>query len=149
MLQQAVLGYQQAVLNAQREVEDGMAEFAAAQRAAASLRQTVGAARRAARVALTQYEQGKTDFTTVVTAERSLLSYEDQLVQAEAAIPSSLASVYRALGGGWEIREGRPLVSEANRRQMALRTDWGPLLDYDDGRLTPPPVRGILPQPTF
>lgn len=105
--------------------------------------------RRAARIALTQYEQGQTDFTTVVTAERSLLSYEDQLVQAEAAIPSSLTAVYRALGGGWEIREGRPLVSEANRRQMVLRTDWGPLLDYDDGRLTPPSVRGIFPEPTF
>lgn len=149
VLQEAVLGYQQAVLNAQREVEDGMADFAAAQRTAANLRLAVGAARRAARVALAQYEQGQTDFTTVVTAERSLLSYEDQLAQAETAIPSSLASVYRALGGGWEIRGGRQLVSEVNRSQMALRTDWGPLLDYDDGRLTPPPVRGLLPPPTF
>ena len=149
VLQQAVLGYQQAVLNAQREVEDGMSEFAAAQRSAASLRQAVNAARVAARVARAQYQQGQTDFTTVVTAERSLLSYEGQLVQAEAAIPSSLAAVYRALGGGWQIREGLPLVSAANRREMELRTDWGPLLDYDDGRLTPPPVRGILPRPSF
>lgn len=149
VLQQALLGYQQAVLQAQREVEDGLSGFVGAQRTAAALRRAVAASRRAAAVALTQYEQGQTDYTTVVTSQRMLLMQEDHLAQAEAEIPMKLISVYRALGGGWEIREGRPLVTEANRRQMGLRTDWGPLLDYDDGRLAPPRVRGLLPEPTF
>lgn len=149
VFQQALLSYQQAVLQAQREVEDGLASFAGAQQAAVALRRAVAASRRAAAISLTQYEQGQTDYTTVLLSQRILLEYEDQLAIAETDIPQGLISVYRALGGGWEIREGRPLVTEATRRQMGLRTDWGPLLDYDDGRLTPPRTQGLLPQPTF
>lgn len=149
VLQGALLGYQQSVLQAQREVEDGLSSFAGAQRGAVSLRRAVTASRRAANVSLTQYEQGQTDYTTVLLSQRLLLGYEEQLAVAEADIPQGLISVYRALGGGWEIREGRPLVTEATRTQMGLRTDWGPLLDYDDGRLTPPRTQGLLPQPTF
>ncbi len=149
VLQAALLTYQQTVLQAQREVEDGLASFAGAQQAAVALRRAVASSRRAASLSLTRYEQGQTDYTTVLLSQRILLEYEDQLAIAETDIPQGLISVYRALGGGWEIREGRPLVTEATRRQMGLRTDWGPLLDYDDGRLTPPRTQGLLPQPTF
>ncbi len=149
VLQSALLTYQQTVLQAQREVEDGLASFAGAQQAAVALRRAVASSRRAASVSMVRYEQGQTDYTTVLLSLRLLLEYEDQLAIAETDIPQGLISVYRALGGGWEIREGRPLVTEATRRQMGLRTDWGPLLDYDDGRLTPPRTQGLLPQPTF
>jgi hypothetical protein len=36
--------------------------------------------------------------------------------------------VYRALGGGWELREGRDLVPSDIRAEMTMRTDWGKLL---------------------
>jgi hypothetical protein len=37
--------------------------------------------------------------------------------------------MYRALGGGWQIRAGQDFVSEETREQMRERTDWGGLLD--------------------
>ena len=37
-------------------------------------------------------------------------------------------AVYRGLGGGWEIREGKELVPPEVREEMAKRTDWGGLL---------------------
>ncbi|HBD06797.1 MAG TPA: transporter, partial [Syntrophobacteraceae bacterium] len=36
--------------------------------------------------------------------------------------------LYRALGGGWQIREGQDLVSPEIREVMAKRTHWGKLL---------------------
>jgi hypothetical protein len=36
--------------------------------------------------------------------------------------------VYRALGGGWEIRDGKDLVPPEIREEMAKRTNWGRLL---------------------
>ena len=43
-------------------------------------------------------------------------------------IPRGLIQTFRALGGGWEIREGDPLVRPEVREAMQTRTNWGPLL---------------------
>jgi hypothetical protein len=36
--------------------------------------------------------------------------------------------MYKALGGGWEIREGDEFISNENRSEMEERTNWGDLL---------------------
>ena len=61
-------------------------------------------------LAVLQYREGITDFTTVLTAQQSLLSAEDSLANAMGNISLNLVGVYRALGGGWEIREGQDFV---------------------------------------
>ncbi len=38
---------------------------------------------------------------------------------------------YRAMGGGWEVRENRDFVPAAMQEEMARRTDWGKLLNPD------------------
>jgi hypothetical protein len=68
------------------------------------------------------------DFTTVLTAEENLLDAENNLAVATGTVSSSLATIYRALGGGWEIREGKEFLPEATSDEMRKRTDWGPLL---------------------
>ena len=40
----------------------------------------------------------------------------------------SLTSVYRALGGGWQIREGHDFVNDATRDEMRARTNYGDIL---------------------
>jgi hypothetical protein len=40
-----------------------------------------------------------------------------------------LIGVYRALGGGWEIREGADVVSDDVKAEMARRTNWGHMLE--------------------
>ena len=37
--------------------------------------------------------------------------------------------LYKALGGGWEIRAGNPVVDQDTADQMIQRTNWGKLLD--------------------
>src|SRR5512138_2032062 len=68
--QQAVLNYQNTVLLAQREVEDGLATFVQQQRAVTHLDKAAGAARRSTRLAVVQYTGGQADYTTVLTAEQ-------------------------------------------------------------------------------
>jgi hypothetical protein len=43
-------------------------------------------------------------------------------------ISTSLVGIYRALGGGWEIREGQDLVPPDIKAEMERRTNWGGLL---------------------
>lgn len=126
--QELVLNYQDTVLRAQQEVEDGLSDFLRGQERVGLLKQAVEAARRSAELALIQYQEGATDYTTVLTALQALLSEEDRLATAMGDVPQGLIAVYRALGGGWEIREGRALIPVDIRQEMEARTGWGGIL---------------------
>jgi NodT family efflux transporter outer membrane factor (OMF) lipoprotein len=127
--QQAVLNYQNTVLAAQQEVENSLAFFADGQRAASLLERAATASRRSTALAMTQYKSGQTDYTTVLSAEQAQLSVEDSLVSTQGNVVLSLISVYRALGGGWQLREGHDVIPEEVKAEMARRTDWGKLLE--------------------
>ncbi|WP_431604120.1 efflux transporter outer membrane subunit [Candidatus Methylocalor cossyra] len=126
--QELLLQYQNAVLTAQREVEDSLVAFLKSEDRARSLRESTEAALRSLDLAVLQYRQGITDFTTVLTAQQSLLTEQDNLASTLGDIARNLVGVYRALGGGWQIREGNDLLPENVKKVMAERTDWGKLL---------------------
>ncbi len=127
--QEAVLNYQATVLAAQQEVENGLVAFANQQAAVTFLRQAVAAAERSTELARIQYEGGETDFTTVLTAQQGQLTVEDALASTQGDVVLAIISVYRALGGGWELRNGHDVISDEIKLAMSRRTDWGKLLE--------------------
>jgi NodT family efflux transporter outer membrane factor (OMF) lipoprotein len=126
--QQLLIAYQNAVLSAQQDVEDNLVAFLRAQDRADLLARSVTSAKAALDLAVLQYREGVTDFTTVLTGQQTLLSQQDSLTSTLGTISTSLVGVYRALGGGWEIREGEDLVPPAIKAEMQRRTNWGRLL---------------------
>jgi outer membrane protein TolC len=126
--QQLLISYQNAVLNAQRDVEDQLIAFLRSQEQAGFLAESAAAALRSLDLAVLQYREGITDFTTVLTAQQALLNEQDNLASTLGSISRNLVGVYRALGGGWQIREGQDFVPEATKEAMAQRTYWGRLL---------------------
>lgn len=126
--QELLLAYQNTVLQAQQEVEDSLVAFLQSQAQAKFLAESAAAAQRSVDLAILQYREGITDFTTVLTAQQSLLTQQDNLATTVGDIALNLVGVYRALGGGWEIREGQPLVPPAIQEAMAKRTNWGKFL---------------------
>ena len=127
-LQGLLMAYRNTVLNAQREVENGLAAFLQGRLQVDLLRRSVAAANSALRVAMDQYLLGTRDFTTVLTAEQNLYQAESSLATASGSVSVGLASVYRSLGGGWQIREGDEFVNATTRDEMRSRTNWGQLL---------------------
>jgi NodT family efflux transporter outer membrane factor (OMF) lipoprotein len=127
--QEAALNYRNTVLSAQREVEDGLAAFSCQRLVVAQLTKAAEAARRSTTLAMVQYRNGQTDYTTVILAEQTQLEVEDALASAQGNVVLGLVSVYRALGGGWEIREGRDVISDEVKEEMKQRTKWGRLLE--------------------
>src|SRR5690606_23067771 len=117
--------YQNTVLAAQQEVADAMSMYLNSRRQAVYLKQSEVAAQGALTIAMNQYKEGTADFTDVLTAEQNLLAAEDNLAVAEGNIPLGMIAAYRALGGGWQIREGGEFVDAATRDQMEERTNWG------------------------
>ena len=126
--QQLLIGYQNAVLSAQQDVEDNLVAFLRAQDRADLLAKSVVSAKSAVALSVLQYREGITDFTTVLTAQQALLSQQDNLASTLGNISTSLVGTYRALGGGWEIREGQDLVPPEIKAEMERRTNWGDLL---------------------
>jgi outer membrane protein TolC len=119
-LQELILAYQNKVLDADREVEDGLVTYLQAQRGNKLLDESVKAAKDAVQVALTQYTGGGVgtvpglasagDFNRYALIEQNLVTQEDQWAQTQGQISQGLIQVYRALGGGWELGlgEGQP-----------------------------------------
>jgi NodT family efflux transporter outer membrane factor (OMF) lipoprotein len=127
--QELIFSYQDTVLRAQQEVEDGLTGFLQSQKRLVSLEQAADAAKRSADLALVQYREGATDYTTVLTAQASLLAQQDSLAAGQGDVPQGLIAVYRALGGGWEIREGQGFLPAEDTSAMGRRTNWGGLLE--------------------
>jgi NodT family efflux transporter outer membrane factor (OMF) lipoprotein len=127
-LQQLLVDYQSTVLGAQQQVDNGLVSFVQSKAQVVFFRRSVQAANGAFTIALQQYDQGATDFTTVLTAEQNLFQAESNLAVAISNVPLGLVAVYRALGGGWQIREDSYFVDAATTAQMRARTNWGDLL---------------------
>ena len=102
--EQLVFAYQQQVLVAGREVEDGLITYLRGQERVKNLRASAEAAERALEITKDQYRQGVGDFTAVFIASTVLASQQDQLAAAQGDMTQSLIALYRALGGGWQIR---------------------------------------------
>ncbi|MBU0682079.1 MAG: efflux transporter outer membrane subunit [Proteobacteria bacterium] len=103
--EQYLFAYEAAVLAALEEVENGLTAYGEEQLRRARLVAAVAAARQAHGLAINQYEAGLVDFTTVLEAQRSLLSFEDQLVSSDGTVTANLIRLYKALGGGWVVPE--------------------------------------------
>jgi len=108
-----LVAYQETVLRANEEVENGLVSFLQAQERTRRLDESVRAAKIAREAAYAQYEHAVqvaglvTDFNRYAVIERDLIQQGDLLAQARGEIALGLIQVYRALGGGWEIVGGR------------------------------------------
>jgi NodT family efflux transporter outer membrane factor (OMF) lipoprotein len=126
--EQAVFGYQNAALAAAREVQDGLQGFLHTQEQVEYLESAVKATSRASELALVQYREGATDYTRVLNTQTSLLQQQDALTSARGQVVTNLVATYKALGGGWQLREGDNFVRPDTIEVMEQRTDWGELL---------------------
>lgn len=99
--QELAAGYRQTILTAFKDVEDALTDADASARRTRLLAVAADRAREATRVAREQYVAGAGDFLSVLDSQRSQLSAEDSLVQAEADRFAAGTALFRALGGGW------------------------------------------------
>ncbi len=129
--QALISDYESVVLRAQGEVESAIAGFLGAQRQTAALAQSVASATRAVDLAEQQYRGGIADYTRVLNTQEFLTDEQSRLVATRGAVALNLVALYRALGGGWELREGQDLVPAEIKEKMEERTNWGGMIDAD------------------
>jgi outer membrane protein TolC len=110
LFRQLVAAYQNAVLQADLEVENGIINFLQSQERAKSLNEAVLAAQTALDVVVAQYQaevaMAQVDFNRYTVIVQTLIQQQDQWAQARGQIAQGLIETYRALGGGWQLRLG-------------------------------------------
>ena len=84
------------------EVEDAISGYRNSIKQIVALRQTVNQNEETLRLSVDLYKQGLTPFQNVLDAQRTLLSYRNNLVQAQGSSLQALINLYTALGGGWQ-----------------------------------------------
>jgi NodT family efflux transporter outer membrane factor (OMF) lipoprotein len=103
--QELIAAYQNKVLTAGREVQTALRGFLRSQEQAEDLARSVTAAKKALGIGKDQYRVGIIPFNTVFNLEVTQVQQQDQLAIAQGNIALNLIAVYRALGGGWELRD--------------------------------------------
>ena len=130
--QQLVVSYQNTVLRAFQDVEDATVGFLRTQEQKTFLAESVEQYKLSVELSLIQYSEGLTDFQRVIDAQRNLAQQEDAFASATGAVSTNLIALYKALGGGWELRLGKDFISEQTKEEMRQRTNWGNLLPSED-----------------
>jgi NodT family efflux transporter outer membrane factor (OMF) lipoprotein len=99
--EQAYIAWRQTVLGALRDVEDALVRVDTERTSNAQLRSGVADAQRALATVEAQYKVGLSDYTPVLDGEQTLLQTQNSLTQSDVRLRQDIASLYKALGGGW------------------------------------------------
>lgn len=100
-LDEAINQFNQTVLTAVQETDNAMNAYRNSIKQIVALREVRNQGQETLTLSLELYKQGLTPFQNVLDAQRSLLSYENQLVQARGYSLLQLIAMYQALGDGW------------------------------------------------
>jgi len=100
---QAVYAYEQALLQALREVEDALIVLQKAGQQRGSQGERVAAERKVLELSELRYRGGVADYLEVLDAQRSLFNAEIDEATSIGDHVTSLVRLYKALGGGWPV----------------------------------------------
>lgn len=103
--EQAAIAYEQAIMLALEDVENSLVAYAQEQERQESVEDAVEANEATVRIANERYTNGLEGFLSVLFAQQALYQTEDALIQSQSAELIYLVSLYKALGGGWEVFE--------------------------------------------
>jgi len=121
--QQSLAAYEKTVLGSLEDVENGLVAYANEQTRYRALAAEADANRRTLDLAKDRYLKGLVDFLDVVDAERSLYQSQDDLANSQSTVSVNLVTLYKALGGGWEV----DLISSGNStRNPDVQSDAHP-----------------------
>lgn len=125
LFQQLLVDYRNTVLQAQGDVENAIVAYLKSHEQFKSYSLAAAASQRAVNVATIQYQEGAIDFNTLISTLASNVQQQDLLSSTNGSVAANLVQVYKALGGGWEVRDNQDpveLLPAAMKDKMRERT---------------------------
>jgi multidrug efflux system outer membrane protein len=104
---ETIAQYKKTVLGAFQETSDALIAQQTLVGQRAALEGQVSALRRSVDLAFVRYDAGRASYFEVLEAENQLFPAEDTLAQTERDQLLAVVSLYRALGGGWNLPDAQ------------------------------------------
>ena len=101
--EELVQSYRAKIINAFADVEKALGTIQSASEQQGYQAEQLKQAEIAFQLAQRRYKEGAEDLLTVLNAQRTLYDAQDQLLQINFNYLQTIVSLYRALGGGWEM----------------------------------------------
>jgi len=101
----ALAGFDGTVLRALQETETALSAYAHELDRREALKQAAAQARSAATISRAQLREGRVDFLVVLDAERTLAGADADLAESDARVTNAQVELFRALGGGWQVKD--------------------------------------------
>ncbi|MEG3765805.1 efflux transporter outer membrane subunit [Alteromonas sp. 14N.309.X.WAT.G.H12] len=110
----AALVYRKTLLNAWHEVDNALDDLASQRTHHNYTEQAYHDYKRALHFAQRHYQEGAGSYLEVLTAQQQVLSSQIALNDSATKATISLVTLYKALGGGWDLSNPSQIVTEAN-----------------------------------
>ena len=104
--QQMLEDYHQTILNAFREVADILVALQTREEQLAKQGEQIAAAKESVELADIRYQKGLVTYLDVLDAQQTLLAAELEMVQTDRARLTDMVTLFKAVGGGWELPTG-------------------------------------------
>ena len=95
--------YKRTVLEALEETENALVDHSNERIRTFELSEARVSSDKAAEIARQQFNEGLTDFLSVLQAEATALDTEEDLAVSRTRSATTLVEIYKTLGGGWEV----------------------------------------------
>ena len=135
IFEESLVNYNKQVLSAVQEVSTALNGYVLTRRQHIENKKAVEATIRAFNISVVQYNDGLVNYQRLLTTVEKLTSTQDRFASIKGNMALSAVSLYKALGGGWQISRGKAYISKETAAKMKARTDWGEYLDDDMTRL--------------
>lgn len=104
---EAFLIYKKSILTALEDVENGLINFANETNRFHKLQKQLEAQARVYRLTLDRHKAGLNSLLDVIQAKINLLNNKLNATQSKATVSLNLVTLFKALGGGWEVFENK------------------------------------------
>jgi outer membrane protein TolC len=122
--QEALVNFENVVIRAAAEAENSLVGYVNALEKTTHLGESARAAESAAETRLAAALDNPASFDAAFMSLEYRLSQCDKLIEAQGEQSLGMVRLYAALGGGWEVQQGLPLVTDEAKEAMRDRTDW-------------------------
>lgn len=103
--------FEKTVLRALEETETAMVNFSHQEQSRDKLKEAAASSAKAAEYAQERFEAGIDNFLDVLVAQGTMLEAQDRLARSEIDVALNLIAIYKALGGGWQVKASSDISS--------------------------------------
>lgn len=129
LFEESLVIYNKSVLGAVAEVSNALEGHIWTQSQQAEIKKAVDATVRAFNISAVQYKDGLVGYERLLDTVEKLTTTQDRYATIKGNLSLQTIALYKTLGGGWQISQGKSYLSAQTAEHMKATVDWGRYLD--------------------